>query len=566
MTLSGIPTRPVSGSHPAHSESTRDEEQDATRTAHPPTPRFRLASKDRTQVSDASIPFGAMEPPKEGKSTRGRTATKKKKSTKASASEETKDDAKKSKAKKPKSEAPAEKSAPESAESSGDGTKKRKKRSAKGKIDWRKTNKRRGRGKRPHGEDDEPRTEQTEGGEAAQDQTGEKGGKGGDKKSPKKKQKQKQPKQEAKSGSGMLLSLHGGFGVLTSEANGYIASKKDIFVPQRLMQKYKLREGSIVSGRISKGQKHKFQLLDVEEIDGKPPKHWANVQSFKNLVTVDPDFHYAVGETTGDLSMRILDIICPVGRGQRGLIVAPPRAGKTTIMREFAKGIEQGYPEVHLMVLLVDERPEEATEWKRSTKGQVFVSTSDEMAKKHVALAEAVWKRCTRLVEMGEDVVLLLDSITRLARAYNNLAGGSGRTMSGGLDSRAMERPRQIFGSARNTESQGSLTILGTTLVETGSRMDTLIFEEFKGTGNMELVLSRKLADRRIFPAIDIERSGTRKEEKLVGKRRLKWIHTLRRVLARMSFIEAMELLQTKLIDVEHNDDFLKRFEVDPDA
>jgi transcription termination factor Rho len=235
-------------------------------------------------------------------------------------------------------------------------------------------------------------------------------------------------------------------------------------------------------------------------------------------------------------------------------------------MRQFAKGIEQGYPDVHLFVLLVDERPEEATEWVRSTKGQVFVSTADETPKNHVQLAETVWKRATRMVELGQDVVILLDSITRLARAYNNLSGGSGRTMSGGLDSRAMERPRQIFGSARNTEAAGSLTILGTTLVDTGSRMDQLIFEEFKGTGNMELVLNRKLADRRIFPAIDIERSGTRKEEKLISSKRLRYVNTLRRVLARMNFVEAMELLVTKLDDVETNDEFLKRFEVDPEA
>jgi transcription termination factor Rho len=218
-------------------------------------------------------------------------------------------------------------------------------------------------------------------------------------------------------------------------------------------------------------------------------------------------------------------------------------------------------------VLLVDERPEEATEWKRIIKppGMVFVSTNDERMENHVALAEAVWARATRLVELGQDVVLVLDSITRLGRAYNNVLGNSGKTMSGGLDTRAMERPKQFFGSARNTESAGSLTILGTTLVETGSRMDQVIFEEFKGTGNMELVLSRKLADRRIFPSIDIERSGTRKEEKLLSSRRLKQIQILRRVLLKMNFVEAMELLITKLEDIDDIDTFLKRFEVDPE-
>jgi transcription termination factor Rho len=273
-----------------------------------------------------------------------------------------------------------------------------------------------------------------------------------------------------------------------------------------------------------------------------------------------------VGDVTGDVSMRILDIISPVGRGQRGLIVAQPRTGKTTLMRQFARGIEEGYPEVHLFVLLVDERPEEATEWIRSTKGKVFVSTSDESPANHVKLAEAVWKRCQRLVELGEDVVLIMDSITRLARAYNNHSGGSGRTMSGGLDSRAMERPRQIFGSARNTETAGSLTILSTALIDTGSKMDQLIFEEFKGTGNMEVMLNRKLSDRRIFPSIDIEKSGTRKEEKLITSNKLRLINTLRRVLLRMNFIEAMELLVAKLEDVEKTEDFLARFEVDPEA
>jgi transcription termination factor Rho len=365
---------------------------------------------------------------------------------------------------------------------------------------------------------------------------------------------------------GMLVKEMGGFGVLRRLENQFMPSREDIFVPQRLIQMHRLRDGAIVRGRIGRGQKHKYALNDVTTVDGKPPAEVGNLADFKSLVTVDPDFHYAVGDATGDVSMRILDIICPVGRGQRGLIVAPPRAGKTTILRQFAKGIEVGYPDVDLMVLLVDERPEEATEWKRCTKGHVFVSTADESAKTHVQLAEAVWRRAMRLVELGHDVVLLLDSITRLARAYNNLAGGSGRTMSGGLDSQAMQKPRQFFGSARNTETAGSLTILGTTLVETGSRMDQLIFEEFKGTGNMELVLSRKLADRRIFPAIDIEKSGTRKEEKLYSAKRLKYISILRRVLLRMNFIEAMELLVTKLDDVETNDEFLKRFEVDPEA
>ncbi len=366
--------------------------------------------------------------------------------------------------------------------------------------------------------------------------------------------------------TGQFMNEKGDYGALRREVSGWRQSKEDIFVPKHLVSKYRIPEGAMVSGPIARGQKHKYQLMDVQTIDGKDPKEWKNQTRFQALTSIDPDFHYAVGDVTDNVSMRIVDLLCPIGRGQRGLIVAPPRTGKTTLMREFAAGIERGYPDVHLMIVLVDERPEEATEWRRSVeRASVYVSTSDETSKIHIQTAEAAWKRACRLVENGEDVIMLLDSITRLARAYNNQAG-SGRTMSGGLDSRAMERPRKLFGSARNTVEAGSLTILGTTLVQTGSRMDQMVFEEFKGTGNMEMVLNRKLADRRIFPAIDVEKAGTRKEEKLFGLRRLKLVHTLRRVLLRMNFIEAMELLITRLSEVAATDEFLKRFEVDPEA
>jgi transcription termination factor Rho len=366
---------------------------------------------------------------------------------------------------------------------------------------------------------------------------------------------------------GLYLLEPSGNGVLRRAEHQFLPSKNDVWVPQRFAQRYRLTDGALVRGPVSRGQgQYKLALDEVTQIDGRAPRDMPKTVPFKNLTSIDPDFHYAVGDVEGDVSMRVLDVICPIGRGTRGLLVAPPRSGKTILMRKFAAGIEKGYPDVKLMVLLVDERPEEATEWRRSTQGEVYVSTNDESAKNHVQLAEVVWKRCQRLVELGDDVVLVLDSITRLARAYNNVGQGSGRTMSGGLDSRAMERPRAFFGSARNTETAGSLTILGTTLVDTGSRLDQLVFEEFKGTGNMECVLNRKLADRRIFPAIDIEKSGTRKDEKLHSARRLKQIHTLRRVLLKMNFVEAMELLVTKLEAVEKTDDFLKRFEVDPEA
>ncbi len=372
---------------------------------------------------------------------------------------------------------------------------------------------------------------------------------------------------EERVAEGLFLLEKSGHGVLRRAEQQYLPGKEDVWVPQRLIERFKLRDGALASGPAVRGQgQYKLALSEVRTVDGRDPREVLGLPTFKTLTSIDPDFHYAAGDVLCDVSMRVLDLICPVGRGTRGLIVAPPRSGKTILMRKFAQALEKGYPDVKLMVLLVDERPEEATEWRRSTGGQVFVSTNDESARNHVQLAEVVWKRCQRLVELGDDVVLLLDSITRLARAYNNLEGGSGRTLSGGLDSRAMEKPRAFFGSARNTETAGSLTILGTTLVDTGSRLDQLVFEEFKGTGNSECVLSRKLADRRIFPAIDIEKSGTRKEEKLHSSRRLKQIHTLRRVLLKMNFVEAMELLISKLEEVEKTDDFLKRFEVDPEA
>ncbi len=367
---------------------------------------------------------------------------------------------------------------------------------------------------------------------------------------------------------GLFALEHAFHGHISLKENGYLSNKKtDIHVAPRLTKKYDLRDGSIVTGPVGRAHgRYKFELLDVETVDGKPPGEMRSVPKFKSLVTIDPDFHYAVGDLTSDISLRTMDLICPVGRGQRGLIVAPPRSGKTILMQKFAHAIEEHYTDVHVIILLVDERPEEATEWKRTmTRGEVYVSTNDEAAKNHVDVCEVVWRRCKRLVELGEDVVLILDSITRMARAYNHVHGSSGKTMSGGIDSRAMERPKQFFGSARNTETAGSLTILGTALVETGSRMDQVIFEEFKGTGNMELVLSRKLSDRRIFPAIDLQKSGTRKDEKLLGSEQLRLVNTLRRVLLRMHFAEAMELLIDRLSNTERNMDFLKRFELDPD-
>lgn len=367
---------------------------------------------------------------------------------------------------------------------------------------------------------------------------------------------------------GLILIDQQKHGDLRANDKGWLKTSNDVHVLPHLVTKYKLREGSIIKGPYVKGQgRSKFDLLDVETVDGLDPKEAAAFRQFSTFTSVAPDFHYNVGDLTGDLSLRIIDLLAPVGRGQRGLLVAPPRSGKTMILQAFAKALEEHFPDVKLMVLLIDERPEEATEWKRIIDPtKVFVSTNDETAKHHTQLCEAVFKRAKRLVEMGEEVFLLVDSLTRMGRAYNNVKGNSGKTMSGGVDSRALEIPKQFFGLARNTENAGSLTILATALIETGSVMDKVIFEEFKGTGNMELVLSRKLADRRIFPAIDVERSGTRKEERLFPLAKLRQMHTLRRILARMHFAEAMELLVTKLDDVPSNADFLKRFEVDPEA
>ncbi|HEX6882827.1 MAG TPA: transcription termination factor Rho, partial [Planctomycetota bacterium] len=364
--------------------------------------------------------------------------------------------------------------------------------------------------------------------------------------------REREPRQELLELEGMLVIDKGSHGDLRRKEADYLPSKDDVHVLPWQVQKFGLRDGAIVRGRCRPGHgRSRYELVDVLSIDGRDPREARSVPNFKTLTTIDPDFHYALGDGSGEVSLKVVDVICPIGRGQRGLIVAPPRSGKTILLQQIAKAVEQIYPDVHLMVLLVDERPEEATEWKRSvTHGEVFVSTNDEPAKKHVELAEVVWRRARRLVELGKDVILLLDSLTRLGRAANNVWGTSGKTMSGGIDSRALERPKALFGSARNTETAGSLTILGTALIETGSRMDQIIFEEFKGTGNMELVLSRKLSDRRIFPAIDLERSGTRKDEKLHSAKRLARCNTLRRVLMRMHFAEAMELLITKLGDV----------------
>ncbi|RMH01639.1 MAG: transcription termination factor Rho [Planctomycetota bacterium] len=364
---------------------------------------------------------------------------------------------------------------------------------------------------------------------------------------------------------GVLELRKDGTGFLRDSARNLEERKDDPVVPKEMVRRFQLKAGSEILARAvptSPAPRVRF----VESVDGLRIEEHRRRRSFRKLTVIDPDFHYELGpfEQEGQISMRILDVLAPLGRGQRALLVAPPRAGKTMLMQQVARAMEALYPDVHLIVLLIDERPEEATYWRRNVeRGEVFVSTMDEKPQHHVRLAELVQARAERLVEAGKEVMILLDSITRLARAYNHVAGNSGKTMSGGLDARTMARPKAFFGAARNTEDAGSLTILATTLVETGSRMDQVIFEEFKGTGNMELVLDRRLADRRIFPAIAVDRSGTRKEEKLLSRSVLRRTNILRRVLSRMRPLEAMELLVGRLGSYPTNRDFLDAFSLE---
>ena len=368
--------------------------------------------------------------------------------------------------------------------------------------------------------------------------------------------------------SGVIEILQDGTGFLRSVQHDMEERREDPLVPHHIVQRFRLHQGSLIEARGVRFPNHPGPKVEfVDAVDGFSPGAAQQRHNFKRLVVIDPDFHYELGtfRQEGQVSMRVADLLCPIGRGQRGLIVAPPRTGKTTLLTNIAAAMESLYPDVHLIVLLADERPEEGTAWKRSVqRGEVYVSTMDEAPEHHVRLAELVQARAERLVETGKEVMILLDSITRLTRAYNNMLGGkNARTMSGGLDARVFQQPKHFFGAARNTENGGSLTILATTLVDTGSKMDQVIFEEFKGTGNMELTLDRRLADRRVFPAIDIEHTGTRKEERLLTRATLKKVEILRRVLARLKPREAMEMLIDRLGRYASNQDFLNAFSLD---
>ncbi|MEW6128232.1 MAG: transcription termination factor Rho [Acidobacteriota bacterium] len=361
--------------------------------------------------------------------------------------------------------------------------------------------------------------------------------------------------------SGILQIHEKGFGFLRKAANNYLPRPKDIFVARNLIQKLKLREGVHLVGAVKMTETSRGQsdaLIEVETINGLTVDEYARVKDFNQLTSIDPTERLELSEGNNNLSMRVIDLVAPIGKGQRGLIVAPPKTGKTTLIEEIAESVANNHPEVHLVVLLIDERPEEVTHFKRRVRGEVIASSSDQHNDLHLQVAKLMLERVKRLVECGQDVVMLLDSLTRLARASNRDASRRGRTMSGGVDSRALEFPRKFFGAARNAEEGGSLTIVATALIDTGSQMDEVIFQEFKGTGNLEIVLDRRLAEKRIFPAIDISKSGTRKEEKLFDAATLPKIHLLRRALADKRPTEAMELLLNKLQQTANNREFFE--------
>jgi len=358
---------------------------------------------------------------------------------------------------------------------------------------------------------------------------------------------------------GVLETLPDGFGFLRAPDYNYLPGPDDIYVSPSQIRKFDLHTGDTVSGviRAPKDGERYFALIKVEAINFEPPEKAKEKIFFENLTPLYPQEKLQL-ETEGDnLSGRVMDLLTPIGKGQRGLIVAPPRTGKTMLLQSVANSITMNHPEVYLIVLLIDERPEEVTDMQRSVRGEVVSSTFDEPAQRHVQVAEMVIEKAKRLVEHKKDVVILLDSITRLARAYNTIVPTSGKVLSGGVDSNALQRPKRFFGAARNIEEGGSLTIVATALIDTGSRMDEVIFEEFKGTGNSEIHLDRKLADRRVFPAIDIQKSGTRKEELLLPKDDLNRVWVLRKVLTPLSPTEGMELLLSKLSKTKTNADFL---------
>ena len=361
-------------------------------------------------------------------------------------------------------------------------------------------------------------------------------------------------------GTGFLEISEKGFGFLRTAQNNYHPKPADTFVTPDTIKRHFLREGSLVAGPTQPPHRgNSPQLKSVDSVNDIPFADYTKVVRFENLTSIDPIEKFNL-ETSPDLiETRVIDLVTPIGKGTRGLIVAPPRTGKTTILKQIANAVHANHPDVFCMVLLIDERPEEVTDFQRSVKAEVVASSNDQDIDTHVRLSRFMIERCRRMVEARKDVFVLLDSITRVARAYNSAHGGSGRTMTGGVDARALEIPRKMFASARKIEEGGSLTILATALIDTGSRMDELIFQEFKGTGNMELILDRKLSDRRLYPAIDIPKSGTRKEEKLFPAKNLEAIRKLRRTMVDLNPVEAMETLTAALKKHKTNDELLAK-------
>jgi transcription termination factor Rho len=360
-----------------------------------------------------------------------------------------------------------------------------------------------------------------------------------------------------------VLELHPkGFGFLRSPTRHYAAQPVDPYVPAPLVQQFHLREGLLIAGPTEVAKKGTGpRLARIEQIEGAAPDLYAR-RNFDDLTPIDPHQHIRLETGAEPLTTRVMDLLTPIGKGQRGLIVAPPRTGKTVLLEHIAQAVAKNHPEMIISMLLIDERPEEVTQMRRTVRGEVIASSSDRDASSHVRTAELVVERAKRLAEQGKQVFVLLDSLTRLARAYNKTGRDSGRTMSGGIDIRALEVPKRLFGAARVFEEGGSLTVMGTALIETGSRMDDVIFQEFKGTGNMELVLDRKLADRRVYPALDISQSGTRKEERLLAPDVLKRVTLLRRTLVSMNPVQAMESLVQQLAKSPSNAAFLDRIAI----
>ncbi len=359
-------------------------------------------------------------------------------------------------------------------------------------------------------------------------------------------------------GNGVLEMHPNGYGFLRSPENNYTRERTDPFVPAQTIERYRLREGVYVKALVQPGRRQQGpRVREVEEVEGMPPEEYANVKSFDQLTPINPETWLRLETGQQPITTRVMDLLTPLGKGQRALIVAPPRTGKTVLLQQVSQAVSENHPELSLVMLLIDERPEEVTDMRRSVKGDVLASSLDCDVESHVRLSQLVIERCKRMAEAGKDVFLLMDSITRMARAFNKWVGNTGRTMSGGVDIKALDIPKKLFATARVFEEGGSLTIVATALVDTGSRMDELIFQEFKGTGNMELVLDRKLADRRVWPSIDISQSGTRREEKLLDPNTLHAVNLLRRTLSSMHHVDAMEQLTKQLSKFKSNREFI---------